>query len=338
MMISTPSRPRPRLRILCSDDGSVARLKKMADSSQDAAKLLLQVRRIAIDELTHDNNNNDTRGGAHPVTPVQRPRETVSVPKDLTLSHMVSPRSSSRWKQNTETPITDFRLRAISICSQADIEEFATAAKEEGHVTPLQQPQAQEGLQQPQLMSVERGAPPDPPNPGYREESPPPGKLVAWHLPACSENDREDDDDDDKCVEEERLLLLLPNVATQDYATLYPNKFVGESLPLGVTARDVLRKKFSWKSFPELEAYLVDHRPKYLECSNALNYTKAQKHYNNQLTQGLLDLAADEGYLFEGFTFAAVRDRIRCFYKSFVQATKKKKRLKVQKRGRSVTM
>lgn len=103
-------------------------------------------------------------------------------------------------------------------------------------------------------------------------------------------------------------------------------KYVGETLAPGVAMRDVLRKKFSWKSFPELESYLIAHRIPYLACSNAMNYTKAQKQYNNELTQGLLDLARAEGYVFEGFSFAMVRDRIRCFYKSFVQATKKKKR------------
>jgi hypothetical protein len=109
-----------------------------------------------------------------------------------------------------------------------------------------------------------------------------------------------------------------------------PNKkkknAVGRTLHDGVQWKGTLRKKFSWKSFPELELYLVDNRAQYLEYSNSLNYTKAQKIYNNKLTQGLLDLAASEGYTFEGFSFAAVRDRIRCFYKSYVQATKKKKR------------
>jgi len=94
------------------------------------------------------------------------------------------------------------------------------------------------------------------------------------------------------------------------------NKFVGNAVAPGVKVKEVLRKKFSWKSFPELEAYLIDNRNQYLEYSNQLNYTKAQKLYNNNLTQGLLDLAAKEGYIFEGFTFPAVRDRIRCFYKS----------------------
>lgn len=105
-------------------------------------------------------------------------------------------------------------------------------------------------------------------------------------------------------------------------------KSVGRTLQQGVKWKGTLRKKFSWKSFPELETYLVDHRAEYLQFSSSLNYTKAQKIYNNKLTQGLLDLAASCGYTFEGFSFAAVRDRIRCFYKSYVQATKKKKRSK----------
>lgn len=105
-------------------------------------------------------------------------------------------------------------------------------------------------------------------------------------------------------------------------------KVVGRTLKEGVKWKGTLRKKFSWKSFPELETYLVDHRAEYLQFSSSLNYTKAQKIYNNKLTQGLLDLAASVGYTFEGFSFAAVRDRIRCFYKSYVQATKKKKRSK----------
>ena len=103
-------------------------------------------------------------------------------------------------------------------------------------------------------------------------------------------------------------------------------KWVGDSAETQVRA--VLRKKFSWKNYPELETYLVDHRLQYLQYSSNLNYTAEQKQYNNKLTQGLLDLAAEVGYVFEEFTFAMVRDRIRCYYKSFVQATKKKKRKK----------
>lgn len=58
--------------------------------------------------------------------------------------------------------------------------------------------------------------------------------------------------------------------------------FVGDTLPDGVELKFVLRKKFSWKSFPKLENYLLDHRQQYLEYSNSLNYTKAQKDYSVQ--------------------------------------------------------
>lgn len=127
---------------------------------------------------------------------------------------------------------------------------------------------------------------------------------------------------------------------SQDFSSSFNNgKCVGElfSKPpstklVGTTAnapiKEVLKRKFSWKNYPELEAYLVENRDQYLQYSSQLNYTSEQKHYNNRLTQGLLDLASSEGYVFEDFTFAAIRDRIRCYYKSFVQAIKKKKRKK----------
>ena len=115
------------------------------------------------------------------------------------------------------------------------------------------------------------------------------------------------------------------------YTPQHGKKLVGNTLPTDTPIRNVLRKKFSWKSFPELETYLIDHREQYLSYSSSLNYTKTQKLYNNHLTQGLLDLAAEQGYVFEGFTFAAIRDRIRCFYKSYVQAIKKKKKSKRSK-------
>jgi hypothetical protein len=108
-----------------------------------------------------------------------------------------------------------------------------------------------------------------------------------------------------------------------------PHSLVGMAVQGEV--KGILRRKFSWRSFPELERYLIDHRPQYLQYSSQLNYTTEQKRYNNTLTQGLLDLAKREGYIFEDFSFAAVRDRIRCYYKSYVQAVKKKQK-KTRKR------
>lgn len=93
----------------------------------------------------------------------------------------------------------------------------------------------------------------------------------------------------------------------------------------GHTLKTILRKKFSWKNYPELEAFLIANREEYLRHS-ALNYTVQQKQYNNKLTERLLELAADYGYVFdeEAFSFVTVRDRIRCYFKSYVQSAKKR--------------
>lgn len=87
----------------------------------------------------------------------------------------------------------------------------------------------------------------------------------------------------------------------------------------------ILRKKFSWKNYPELEEFLVANREEYLRHST-LNYTTQQKRYNNCLTERMIKLAGEHGYLFcpSEFSFVTVRDRIRCYYKSYVQSMKKK--------------
>ena len=78
-------------------------------------------------------------------------------------------------------------------------------------------------------------------------------------------------------------------------------------------------------NFIELEAFLIANREEYLRHS-ALNYTVQQKQYNNRLTEQLLELAAEHGYIFDDieFNFVTVRDRIRCYFKSYVQSAKKR--------------
>merc|ERR1711935_920433 len=85
-------------------------------------------------------------------------------------------------------------------------------------------------------------------------------------------------------------------------------------------------KKFSWKVYPELEEFLIIKREEYLSYS-AKNYTIEQRDYNNRLTSMLLEHAEASGYstLFESCTFSAVRDRIRSYYKSYVQSFKRRK-------------
>lgn len=70
---------------------------------------------------------------------------------------------------------------------------------------------------------------------------------------------------------------------------------------------------------------MVANREEYLRHS-ALNYTAKQKQYNNNLTEKLLKVAAENGYAFddEVFSFVTVRDRIRCYFKSYVQSSKKR--------------
>jgi hypothetical protein len=75
----------------------------------------------------------------------------------------------------------------------------------------------------------------------------------------------------------------------------------------------------------QLEQFLIANREEYLRHS-ALNYTVQQKQYNNRLTSRLLELASENGYVFDEreFSFVTVRDRIRCYFKSYVQSAKKR--------------
>jgi hypothetical protein len=74
-----------------------------------------------------------------------------------------------------------------------------------------------------------------------------------------------------------------------------------------------------------LERFLITNRDDYLEHSSK-NYTAEQKQYNNWLTERLLELAEQYNYAFdpEDFNFVAIRDRIRCYYKSYVQTARKR--------------
>ena len=51
-----------------------------------------------------------------------------------------------------------------------------------------------------------------------------------------------------------------------------------------------------------------------------------QKKYNNCLTERMVKLASEHGYMFDEteFLFVTIRDRIHCYYKSYVQSMKKR--------------
>lgn len=103
------------------------------------------------------------------------------------------------------------------------------------------------------------------------------------------------------------------------------NKSLQHAVAKGMVVRKILRRKFSWKNYPQLEAFLIANREEYLRHS-ALNYTVQQKEYNNALTDRLLELATEHAYVFDEkeFSFVTVRDRIRCYFKSYVQSAKKR--------------
>ena len=74
-----------------------------------------------------------------------------------------------------------------------------------------------------------------------------------------------------------------------------------------------------------MERFLIENRDDYLKYSSR-NYTVEQKQFNNTLTERLIVLAEKHGYVFdpEEFNFVAIRDRIRCYYKSYVQTARKR--------------
>ena len=133
--------------------------------------------------------------------------------------------------------------------------------------------------------------------------------------------------------------------------TYAPYTFVQQP---NLESKTVLRKKFAWKHYPEvrwvsavfswtamfnkgrsmrfafdpyaqLERFLIENRDDYLEHSSR-NYTIAQKQFNNHLTEELLKVAEKHNYVFDPdeFNFVAIRDRIRCYYKSYVQTIRKR--------------
>jgi hypothetical protein len=260
--------------------------RPMDGSTKNAAALLWQVRKIAINEVHEESPAKLTMFKLIP-SPIHR---------DCVPSNSDSCEDSDSESDTTfnscDTPITGVpqtkRGRLVSICSQ-DME----------HAQPLSPVPSMKSLKVPESPVRSTGLSP--------EKISNAKKIAPEFIPGTGIFSHQD----------------------KEGNHFLPHSLVGKTVQGEV--KGILRRKFSWRSFPELERYLIDHRQQYLQYSSQLNYTTEQKRYNNHLTQGLLDLAKREGYLFEDFSFAAVRDRIRCYYKSYVQAVKKKEK-KTRKR------
>lgn len=303
-------------------------------TNKDAAILLLKVRKIAMDEVHSSNVPEQGKMSTFAVTP--EPSKTLFIDNcDSSFDHNVFGRKISQpidlSPSTNHSIIGTNRFRTVSLCSASEFGEpqrkcsfdfimmpricipqsefkinktiankqetpclfnLVDSSSDSSVSSASTTEESYNEIEQTEIFNVC----------SFKPDSPPTSPVSSNSSPKITVGDSSDHCDDQN-----------------------NSKFVGTQVSFEDKVRDVLRKKFSWKSFPELERYLIENRVQYLQYSNQLNYTAEQKRYNNRLTQGLLDLAAEEGYLFEGFTFAAVRDRIRCYYKSYVQATKKKK-------------
>jgi len=84
----------------------------------------------------------------------------------------------------------------------------------------------------------------------------------------------------------------------------------------------ILQKNFFFRDYHELEDYLLSNRTEYLESKG----NTEQRNYTNNLTKGLLELAAKLNYVFDEscFDFVSVRKRVVAFYNSFAQNSKKR--------------
>lgn len=84
----------------------------------------------------------------------------------------------------------------------------------------------------------------------------------------------------------------------------------------------ILQKNFFFRDYHELEDYLLSNRTEYLESKG----NTEQRNYTNNLTKGLLELAAKLNYVFDEscFDFVSVRKRVVAFYNSYAQGSKKR--------------
>mmetsp|Transcript_36978 Transcript_36978/g.40109 ORF Transcript_36978/g.40109 Transcript_36978/m.40109 type:complete len:412 (-) Transcript_36978:336-1571(-) len=168
---------------------------------------------------------------------------------------------------------------------------------------------------------------------------------------SCTNNNSNDDNDESSSVNNNTRSSLSSSSSSSSLIAkkrkkktsstvvqkLPPNKKQQQQKPKPKQGKT--GKKFSWKAYPELECFLIQNREEYLSYSSTKNYTTEQRDYNNRLTARLLehtnsnqstDLYAD---LFTHCSFSQVRDRIRSYYKSYVQSFKRRRQRQLRVSG-----
>jgi len=88
----------------------------------------------------------------------------------------------------------------------------------------------------------------------------------------------------------------------------------------------VIPKNFFWGQYTPLENVLRNHMEEYYELSIKMCQSQEQQEFNNRLVRLVKDEAEKNGWVFdeEVFDDKKIRDRIRCFFKTPIQNSKKR--------------
>jgi hypothetical protein len=117
----------------------------------------------------------------------------------------------------------------------------------------------------------------------------------------------------------------ITTTTTDDYLPTLPT-YDTAATPSTEEYPMVIPVHFVWRNYPLLQQVLLQNMDQYYHWSKSKERKKDAMIFNDQLTKLVRETAFNHGYSFcaELQTHKALRDRIRCFYKTHVQNSKKR--------------